>query len=181
MGIETELRAYAGRLAAILGWPAAEAEAVVVAAARGNRVSTAATAACIAEMLEALSAEGRRAWLTQERLERLRTGELEHVSAALHDHLAGPYDVAWDGNWPSCYERLRGRMPPGVRPGDIVLGGDGGGTRISIEVAEHPEGGLTGEHLRRTWRDPPFEEYWLDTYSRLAARYPEEIPPPPGG
>jgi hypothetical protein len=44
-------------------------------------------------------------------------------------------------------------------------------------VIEDADGVLTAEAIADTWRDPPLEEVWLETYRRLAERYPEEVPP----
>lgn len=93
---------------------------------------------------------------------------------------SGPYDVQWDGNWHSSLPRLRGRIPASAKAGDILVSGDGGGTRIEIRVVEDDDGVLTGEEVRDSWRDPPFEDVWLAAYRRLESLYPKEIPPLPG-
>jgi len=35
---------------------------------------------------------------------------------------------------------------------------------------------LTGDVLSETWKDPPFEDVWTETYRRLEELYPEEVP-----
>jgi hypothetical protein len=60
----------------------------------------------------------------------------------------------------------------------VLIGGDGGGTRIDIEVVEEDDGTLTGLPLfPDTWRDPPLEEVFIETYRRLERSYPDEVPP----
>jgi len=107
-------------------------------------------------------------------------GELDRVAGQICDEVAGPYDVQWDGNWPSSLPRLRGRIPASAKAGDVLVGGDGGGTRIQIRVVEDDDGVLTGEEVPGSWRDPPSEDVWLATYRRLESLYPGEIPPLPG-
>ncbi len=41
------------------------------------------------------------------RLDRLLGGELDRIAAQICDETAGPYDMSWDGNWPSSRPRLR--------------------------------------------------------------------------
>jgi hypothetical protein len=152
---------------------------------RRNLVSVLATVAELNVLLAAAPDPERRDYLThthsdgRTRLDRLLDGELDGVTAEIHDVAAGPYDVSWDGNWPSSRPRLRGRIPASARAGDVLAGGDGGGTRIAIRVVEDDDGVLTGEEVPGSWRDPPFEAVWLATYSRLERLYPEEIPVPP--
>jgi hypothetical protein len=106
-------------------------------------------------------------------------GEIAIPAGQLSEVLAGPYDVSWDGNWPNPRPRLRGRMPPTARPGDILIGGDGGGVRIDLRVVADPDGVLTAEIVSHdTWRDPPLEDVWIETYRQLEARYPGEAPQP---
>jgi hypothetical protein len=153
---------------------------------RRNRVSVLATVAHLNALLAAMTAKERSDHLARsgadgrERLDRLLAGELDRVAVEICDDVAGPYDVDWDGNWPSARPRLRGRIPASAAPGDVIVGGDGGGTRIDIRVTKDDDGVLTGAEVADTWRDPPLEEVWLATYRRLEALYPDEIPPPPG-
>src|SRR5207237_212691 len=103
---------------------------------RRNRVSTLSTVAWLTALLSSMPATERRTWLRDSadarpsRLERLLAGDLASAAADLADHMAGPFDVSWDGNWPNAAPRLRGLIPPDARPGDRLIGGDHGGTRI---------------------------------------------------
>jgi hypothetical protein len=80
-------------------------------------------------MLRAMLDADRTAWLDgrdsdqRTRREIALGGDIAGVAAKLSDHLAGPYDVAWDGNWPSAAPRLRGMIPAGARPSDVLIGG----------------------------------------------------------
>lgn len=87
--------------------------------------------------------------------------------------------MEWDGNWPGVLarRRLRGQIPAGAKVGDVVTGGDGGGTRIDIEVVSDNDGTLNGLVLfPGTWRDPPLEDVWTSTYRRLEESYPGAAP-----
>lgn len=149
-----------------------------------NLVSTLATVAWTAALLEALEQPQRELALSERdsegvtRLARLLSGEFNSVAGDLAELHAGPSDVDWDGNWPHdiALKRLRGKMPAGARHGDVLIGGDGGGTRIKIRVVED-DGVLTGDVLDPTWMDPPYENVWSDTYRHLETIYPHEIPP----
>ena len=150
---------------------------------RRNMVSVLASAAWLTALLESLPEDKRTSWLREAddtkttRLDRILRGEIARPAGELSEALADPYDVSWDGNWPNPRPRLRGRMPATARPGDILIGGDGGGTRIDLRVVEDPDGVLTAEIVSQdTWRDPPLEDVWVETYRRLEAAYPQEIP-----
>jgi len=189
-GIDDERAALARELAGLTGTEPAAAERAIVLlhqrhpVGRRNLVSVLATVAQLNALLAAAPEAERRDFLTRThsdgrtRLERLLGGELDGVAVQICDAVAGPYDVWWDGNWPSPRPRLRGRIPASARAGDVLTGGDGGGTRIAIRVVEDDDGVLTGEEVPGSWRDPPFEDVWLATYSRLERLYPGEIPPP---
>ena len=82
----------------------------------------------------------------------------------------------WDGNWPSAGPHRRGKLPAAARPGDILVGGDGGGVRHQLRVYADEDGVLTAENHGDTWVDPPFEDVWLGEYRRLEAFYPDETP-----
>ena len=169
--------------------PAAVERAIVLVhqrrpAGRRNLVSVLATVAQLNALLAAMRSAERRDYLTRTqsdgrtRLDRLLGGEFDRVAGQICDAVAGPYDVSWDGNWPSSRPRLRGRIPASARAGDVLAGGDGGGTRIEIRVVEDDDGVLTGEEVPDSWRDPPSEDVWLAAYRRLERLYPGEIPPP---
>jgi len=182
----------AGELAGLTGTePAAVERAIVLVherppAGRRNLVSVLATVSQLNALLSAMPSAKRRDYLTRTqsdgrtRLDRLLGGELDRVAGQLCDEVAGPYDVQWDGNWLSSLPRLRGRIPASAKAGDVLVGGDGGGTRIQIRVVEDDDGVLTGEEVPGSWRDPPSEDVWLATYRRLESLYPGEIPPLPG-
>lgn len=191
MAIRDECSDLAAELAPVL---AAEPEAIVdaitrtyerSAAGKRNLVSTLASAAWLAALLHAMRPEERERLLDESnrgttRRERAMANELDRVAVELAEVAAGPYDVSWDGNWPGSVarRRLRGQIPPSVGVGDVIVGGDGGGTRIDIQVVEDDDGILTGLVLfPDTWRDPPLEDVWLRTYRRLAGLYPDEVPP----
>lgn len=190
-GIDHERAVLAGELAGLTGTEPAAAERAIVLvherhpAGRRNLVSVLATVAQLNALLAAAPGAERRDYLTRTqsdgrtRLSRLLGGELDRVTAQICDAAAGPYDVSWDGNWPSSRARLRGRIPASARAGDVLAGGDGAGTRIAIRVVEDDDGMLTGEEVPDSWRDPPFEDVWLATYRRLERLYPGEIPLPP--
>ncbi len=149
-----------------------------------NMVSTLSSVAEMTALLQSLSPIERDAWLQApgrdgvSRIARLLKGNIPTACGDLAEAQAGPFDVTWDGNWPESVARLRlrGRIPVGARPGDVLVGGDGGGTRINIRVVEDRDGVLTGDVLSETWKDPPFEQVWLETYRRLEKAYPEEVP-----
>jgi hypothetical protein len=188
MTIADERRSLAADLGLILCAPTDEIEHAIqrqyerYPAAKRNLVSGLASTAWLTAMLRAMPDSGREAWLGSRdvdgrtRRERTLDGEIANVAGRLSDHLAGPYDVAWDGNWPNAAPRLRGKIPTGAQPRDVIIGGDGGGTRTRLRVIQDPDGVLTAEEIADTWRDPPFEEIWLGTYRRLAELYPEEVP-----
>jgi hypothetical protein len=150
-----------------------------------NLISVLATVAQLNALLAATPDAVRRDYLTRTqgdgrtRFDRLLGGELDRVAAQICDEAAGPYDMSWDGNWPSSRPRLRGRIPASARAGDVLAGGDGAGTRIAIRVVEDDDGMLTGQEVPDSWRDPPFEDVWLAIYRRLERLYPGEIPLPP--
>ncbi len=189
-GIEHERAVLAGEFAGLTGAePAAVERAIVLVherrpAGRRNLVSVLATVAQLNALLAAMPDAERRDYLTRTqsdgrtRLDRLLGGEFDRVAGQICDEVAGPYDVSWDGNWPSSRPRLRGRIPASARAGDVLAGGDGGGTRIEIRVVEDDDGVLTGEEVPDSWRDPPSEDVWLAAYRRLERLYPGEIPPP---
>jgi hypothetical protein len=190
-GIDHERTALTAKLASLTGTdPAAVKRAITRAherhpVGRRNLVSVLATAAWLNAMLGALPDTERSTCLTRTqsdgrtRLDLLLAGELERVTSEISDEVAGPYEVSWDGNWPSAKPRLRGRIPTSAKVGDVLVGGDGAGTRIEIRVVEDDDGVLTGEEVRDSWRDPPYEDVWVATYRRLERLYPEEIPAPP--
>jgi hypothetical protein len=192
-GIDHERAVLAGELAGLTGTePAAVQRAIMLAhqrhsAGRRNLVSVLATVAQLNALLAAAPDAQRRDDLTspqndgRTRLDLLLGGELGRVTVQICDAVAGPYDVWWDGNWPAARLRLRlrGRIPASAAAGDVLAGGDGGGTRIAIRVVADDDGVLTGEEVPDSWRDPPFEDVWLATYRRLERLYPEEIPQPP--
>ena len=189
-GIKHERADLAGELAGLTGTEPAAAERAIVhcherhPVGRRNLVSILATVGQLNALLAAMPDAQRRDYLTRTqadgrtRLDRLLDGELDRVTAQICDAAAGPYDVPWDGNWPSPRPRLRGRIPASARAGDVLAGGDGAGTRIAIRVVADDDGMLTGEEVPDSWRDPPFEDVWLATYRRLERLYPGEIPPP---
>ena len=175
--LEKEAAAVAARLAPLLGAEPSAIEDALRATFERYRKPNAVSLLATAEQLAALLAQVEDA--AQHR-ERVLAGEFESVTGALCEQLAGPADVAWDGNWPPEVARLalRDRLPPGAKPGDTVIGGDGGGTRIDIRVVADDDGVLTGDVLfPETWRDPPLEDVWVAAYSRLEAAYPDAIPP----
>ena len=191
-GIDHERTVLAAKLASLTGTDPAAVERAITRAherhpsGRRNLISVLATAAWLSAMLAALSESERSSCLTRTesdgrmRLDWLLAGELERVMSQISDEVAGPYEVSWDSNWPSARPRLRGRIPTSAKVGDVIVGGDGGGTRIEIRVVEDDDGVLTGEEVRDSWRDPPHEDVWVATYKRLERLYPEEIPPLPG-
>ena len=147
-------------------------------------VSTLASVAWLTALLRALSQSERDVWLLETgqdeetRFARLLRGRIPDVGGDLAEAQAGPFDVMWDGNWPHgvALLRLRGKIPDGARPGQVLVGSDGGGTRIEIRVVADKDGVLTGDVLSETWKDPPFEDVWLETYRRLETAYPEAVP-----
>jgi hypothetical protein len=190
-GIDHERAVLAGELAGLTGTePAAVERAIVLfherhSVGRRNLISVLATVAQLNALLAATPDAVRRDYLTRTqgdgrtRLDRLLGGELDRVAAQICDEAPGPYDMSWDGNWPSSRPRLRGRIPASARAGDVLAGGDGAGTRIAIRVVEDDDGMLTGQEVPDSWRDPPFEGVWLTIYRRLERLYPGEIPLPP--
>jgi hypothetical protein len=190
MGIERERRQLARELADAAGLSAAEIDhAIMVEHEAGlpskrNLVSTLASVAALTTLLRSIPDGDRLARLhatDSQRgspLDRILKGEIASVYGDLAEAFAGRYDVSWDGNWPRevARRRLRGQIPPSARPGDVVVGSDGGGVRIDIQVIEDSDGVLTGDVLSNTWRDPPFEDIWLETYRQLEALYPNEVP-----
>jgi hypothetical protein len=192
VGIEQDRRELAEELAAAAGLEPNNVDRAILTQHeqhlphKRNMISTLAAVAGLTALLQSLPDNERAAWLRtadkqgKSRLDRLVNGEIAELYVSLSEHLAGAYDVSWDGNWPHSLarEHLRGKMPVSVRPGDIVIGGDGGGVRIDILVVEDPDGVLTGDVLPDTWRDPPLEGVWLETYRRLEGLYPDEARPP---
>ncbi len=189
MGIETEVELRASELAVVLDVALDEARNAITAAAvrhppaKRNVVSVLSSTAWLIAMLNAAAGTSARQVLTAESEDGRPwrqiavDGGIDRVAAVVAEHLAGPADVAWDGNWPNARPRLRGAIPADSRPGDMLVGGDGGGTRIHLEVVEEPDGVLSATEVVGTWRDPPLEEAFTETYERLAQLYPEEIPP----
>jgi hypothetical protein len=51
---------------------------------------------------------------------------------------------------------------------------EGWSLRAQEAARRHVEG--KGPRLSETWRDPPFEDVWLETYRRLETLYPDEVP-----
>jgi hypothetical protein len=192
VSLDAERAVLAGELGALLGVAAEEVERAIMRQHEAylphkrSLVSTMASAAWLAAMLHAMSNADRHAWLSGAdatggtRLDKVLSGHVSEIAGSLTEFLAGPYDVPWDGNWPHelAARHLRGRMPANVRPGDVVVGGDGGGVRIDIRVIADESGVMTGDVLDDTWRDPPFEDIWLATYKRLEELFPAEVPPP---
>lgn len=188
MGIEADRAVITRQLAPLLEVTVADVErAILLVHERSdveerNLVSVLATAAHLAALLTAMSDEGRHACVMhvdkddRTRRDRALAGELDRVAVEICEEAAGPTDVLWDGNWPSSRKRLRGRIPARFAPGDVIIGGDGGGTRIDILVTEDDDGALTGEHMSDAWRDPPLEDVWVETYRRLERLYAEEVP-----
>ena len=80
---------------------------------RRNLVSVLATVAQLNALLAATPDAERRDYLTRTqgdgrtRLDRVLGGELDRVAAQICDETAGPYDMSWDGDWPSSRPRLR--------------------------------------------------------------------------
>lgn len=190
-GTDHERAVLAGELAGLTGPEPVAVERAIARfherhpVGRRNLVSVLATVAQLNALLAATPDVERRDYLTRTQadgrtwLDRLLGGELDRVAAQICDAAAGPYDVSWDGNWPSLRPRLRGRIPASARAGDVLAGGDGAGSRIAIRVVEDDDGMLTGEEVPDSWRDPPFEDVWLATYRRLERLYRGEIPLPP--
>ena len=190
MGIELDRRLLAGELAHVAGVSIDEIDhAILVHHAAGradkrNMVSTLSSVAQVTALLQSLGPIERDEWLLETgregetRIGRLLKGSIATICGDLAEAQAGPFDVTWDGNWPESIARLRlrGRIPVGARPGDVLVGSDGGGTRIDIRVVEDEDGVLTGDVLSETWKDPPLEDLWLETYRRLEKAYPEEVP-----
>jgi hypothetical protein len=147
-GIEHERAVLAGEFAGLTeAEPAAVEQAIVLVHERRpvgfrNLVSVLATVAQLNAFLAAMPDAERRDYLTRTqshgrtRLDRLLGGEFNRVAGQICEEVAGPHDVSWDGNWASSRPRLRGRIPASARPGDVLVGGDGGGTRIEIRVVE---------------------------------------------
>lgn len=188
MSIADERASISRALGPLLDASADEVEAAILLVyersppQKRNLVSVLATADHLRALLAAISGDERRALLAKAasgiaRRDRALEGELDRVAVAISDELAGPFAIAWDGNWPSARPRLRSRIPVGVRAGDVIIGGDGGGTRIDLAVIEDDDGVLTGVEMPNTWRDPPLEEVWVSTYQRLEHLYPNEVPP----
>src|SRR2546425_5220959 len=167
MSIEDERGRRAAELAPLLRRSAAEVERAIQEQHtrrpkdKRNLVSTLASVAQLAAMLRLFPERERDEWLlgvtadAVTRRERALAGELVGITVELCDHLAGPYEVLWDGNWPSAAPRLRGRIPATARPGDVIIGGDGGGGRTALLVTADDDGVTTGEVFPGTWRDPP--------------------------
>src|SRR5438034_7886544 len=190
MGIEQDRRLLGGELARVAGVSIDEIDhAILVHHAAGradkrNMVSTLSSVAQVTALLQSLGPIERDEWLLETgregetRIGRLLKGSIATICGDLAEAQAGPFDVTWDGNWPESIARLRlrGRIPVGARPGDVLVGSDGGGTRIDIRVVEDEDGVLTGDVLSETWKDPPLEDLWLETYRRLEKAYPEEVP-----
>lgn len=188
MSIANERAEMSAALAPLLEASAEEVEAAITVAnersapEKRNLVSLLAIAEHFRALLSSVDRDVRRSFLAtgadgMTRRDTALAGDLVRVSVALCEDLAGPYDVAWDGNWPSARPRLRGQIPLGAKPGDVIVGGDGGGTRIDIVVVEDDDGTLSGEEVPGTWRDPPLEGVFSSTYRRLERLYPEEVPP----
>jgi hypothetical protein len=190
MGIEQDRRVLAGELARVASVSIDEVDRAILAhhaagrADKRNMVSTLSSIAHVTALLESLSQSERDVRLLEPgrdgetRIARLLKGSIPTVCGELAEAHAGPFDVTWDGNWPHSVAlvRLRGRIPVGARPGDLLVGSDGEGTRIDIRVVEDEDGVMTGNVLSETWKDPPFEDVWLDTYRRLEKAHPEEVP-----
>jgi len=175
--LEEEAAAIAARLAPLLGVEPRAIQDALRATFECYRKPNAVSLLATAEHLAALLAQAEDA---ERHRERVLGGEFGSVTGELCEELAGPAAVDWDSNWPPEVARLalRDRLPPGAKPGDIVIGGDGGGTRIDIRVVADDDGVLTGDVLfPETWRDPPLEDVWVAAYSRLEAAYPDAIPP----
>ena len=190
VGIEQHRRLLAGELARVAGVSIDEADRAILTCHAGGRadkrnmVSTLSSIAWVTALLQSLSQSERDAWLLEPgrdgetRLARLLKGSIPTVCGDLAEAQAVPFDVTWDGNWPQSVARvrLRGHIPVGARPGEVLVGSDGAGARIYIRVAEDEDGVLTGDVLSETWRDPPFENVWTETYRRLEKLYPSEVP-----
>jgi len=188
--IEHDRRTLAGELARVAGVSTDDVDRAILSnhegypAERRNMVSTLASVAWMTALLRSLDQSERDVWLLETgqdeetRIARLLRGRIPDVCGDLAEAQAGPFDVMWDGNWPHgvALLRLRGQIPAGARPGQLLVGSDGGGTRIEIRVVADKDGVLTGDVLSETWKDPPFEDVWLETYRRLATAYPEEVP-----
>jgi hypothetical protein len=191
MGIEQDRRLLAGELARVASVSIDEVDHAILAchaagrADKRNMVSTLSSVAQVTALLQSLSPIERDAWLREPvrdgetRIAGLLKGSIPTVCGDLAEAQAGPFDVTWDGNWPQSIARvrLRGHIPVGARAGEVLVGSDGGGTRIDIRVVEDEDGVMTGDVLPETWKDPPFEDIWLETYRRLEKAYPQEVPP----
>jgi len=188
--IETQRRELGSRLAAVVGVEPDRVDRSILQEYEGhppgrrNMISVLASTAQLAALLESLSLAERTTWLDEPvdgnlpNRDRILSGQISSSTVRATEEIAGPFDVSWDGNWPleKARARLKGRIPSSKRPGDVIIGSDSGGTRIDILVTEEPDGVLTGKPLSDTWQNPPFENVWIDTYDRLAALYPDEVP-----
>lgn len=192
VSIERDRQELANQLASVVRSSEAEINRAILTAyerpspENRNIVSVLASVAWLKALLDALPEDRADMWVREVdrggviRLDRILRGEFVQPVAELAEARAGPYDVFYDGNWPDgeARRRLGGELPSSARPGDILIGGDLEGGRIDIRVVEDPDGVLTGEILSQTWRDPPLDDVWVETYQRLESEYPEEVPQP---
>ena len=190
MGIEQDRRLLGGELARVAGVSIDEVDHAILAchaagrADKRNMVSTLSSVAWVTALLQSLRQSERDAWLQEQgqdgetRIARLLKGSIPMLCGDLAEAKAGRFDVTWDGNWPRSVARvrLRGHIPVGARPGEILVGSDGAGARIDVRVVKDEDSVLTGDVLSETWKDPPFEDVWTEMYRRLEELYPEEVP-----
>ena len=168
MGIEQDRRLLAGELARVASVSIDEVDHAILAhhaagrANQRNMVSTLSSIAQVTALLQSLSQNERDARLLEPgrdgetRIARLLKGSIPTVCGDLAEAQAGHFDVTWDGNWPQSVARvrLRGHIPVGARPGEVLVGSDGAGARIDIRVVADEDGVFTGDVLAETWKEP---------------------------
>jgi len=99
-----------------------------------------------------------------EALAKLISGDAQSAFIHIAEHIAGPYDVSVDFNWPGS--RLA-RSAPLVAVGSTFLAGDGEGNRAVVEIVE-VSGERSGRLDQTTWANPT--DRYLQEASAAVAR-----------
>lgn len=189
-GIERERALLAEQLGSIIDIPASDVERGMILQNESylpykrNIVAVLARVAQLTSLAEDLRQNGSHEWWRipgsdgRTPLERLRSGAIDDVTSELGDRKAGPYDLDWDPSWPSdtASKQLRSRIHTKMDPGDVLTAAVGGG-RVKLRVVQLGDGTLSAEPISDTWIDAPHEDIFVETYRRLAAQFPTEVPP----
>ncbi len=118
----------------------AHARDLEAAWARQSRLVSEATDAVTCARATAICPGGSSWWHTDGERCRLLLlqGDAGEAAAKQAEMVAGPFDLDMDFNWPEdkLFEIGVRNLPTGLQPGQTIIGGDGEGGRLTLEVVE---------------------------------------------